>query len=163
MIFHGDYYNESMTATAHAVVGTFFAARIADPVIALPLSFISHYALDTIPHWDTATNRKSKSEKRLLIESTIDGVIAIVLSLGIYTFVFNLDNYLYLGLIVGASVFPDILTVLTRFIVKKHNVLWNWNNRLQIRLNRRMQLPWGILTQVAAVGIVYVLLFSVFV
>jgi len=152
-----------MTATAHAVVGTLIAARFSDPLVSVPLSFVSHYLTDIIPHWDSSTNRVKKSEKRHLIEAMIDGGVGLVISGFVYFYIFGLTDYFYLYLVVGFSLLPDILTVFTRFIIKKKNVLWDWNNNLQKKLNRKMQLPWGILTQVIAVGVIYIFLFSIFI
>jgi len=152
-----------MTATVHAVVGTFIAARFVDPYAAVPIAFASHYTLDMVPHWDSATNRVNKSDKKLLLEALIDTLIAVTVSFVLYGYLFDLENYSYLILIVGVSLLPDVVTFLTRFVFKKKNILWNWNNRLQIKLNRRLQLPWGILTQIIAVGVVYLVLFRVFI
>ena len=152
-----------MTATAHAIVGTLLAVRFTDPVAALPLALGSHYLTDIVPHWDSGTNRKRKSEKGFIIEAIIDGIVAIIGSFLIYYYVFGLTNFFYLYLVVGFSVLPDIVTMFTRFIFKKKNPLWNWNNRLQSKLNQKLQLPWGILTQILVIGVVYILLFRIFI
>jgi hypothetical protein len=152
-----------MTATAHAIVGTLLAARFTDPVAALPLALGSHYLTDMVPHWDSGTNRKQKSEKGFIIEAIIDGIVAIIVSFLIYYYVFGLTNFFYLYLVVGFSVLPDVVTMFTRFIFKKKNPLWNWNNRLQSKLNQKLQLPWGILTQIVVIGAIYILLFRIFI
>lgn len=152
-----------MTATAHAVVGTFIAVRFVDPFVSLPLALGSHYLTDLVPHWDSGTNRRQKSEKRFLTEAIVDGIVAIFVSFLIYYYIFGLTNFLYLYLVVGFSVLPDVLTIFTRFIFKKKNPLWNWNNRLQSKLNQKLQLPWGIFTQIVVIGVVYVFLFRIFI
>lgn len=152
-----------MTATAHAIVGTLIAVRFTDPLVSLPLALGTHYLFDLVPHWDSGTNRKEKSEKKFLTEAIIDGSIAVLVSFLIYHYVFGLNDYFYLYLVVLFSLLPDIVTMTTRFILKIKNPLWNWNNRLQSKINQRLNLPWGILTQLIVIGAVYVFLFSIFI
>lgn len=40
-----------MTATNHAAAGAIVAIIIKEPVLALPLAFVSHFLLDTVPHF----------------------------------------------------------------------------------------------------------------
>lgn len=152
-----------MTATSHALLGTLLAVRFTDPVASLPLALGLHYAADFVPHWDSGTNRREKSEKRFLAEAIIDATIAVIVAGVSYYYIFGLDNFYYLYLVVGVSLFPDILTVMTRFVLKKKSPLWDWHNRLQSKINQRLQLPWGILTQIVTIGAVYILLFRIFI
>jgi len=152
-----------MTATAHAIVGTMIAARFVDPVISLPLALGSHYLFDLVPHWDSGTHLRQKSNRRFIYEAFIDGGIAFIVSGFVFYYLFQRTDFFYLYLVVGFSVLPDILTVITRFMFKIKNPLWDWNNRLQSKLNRRLGLPWGILTQIIVVGVVYILLFTIFI
>jgi len=152
-----------MTATSHALLGTLVAVRFTDPVVSVPLALGLHYVADFVPHWDSGTNRREKSEKRFLIEAIIDGLISIVVAGLAYYYIFGLNSFYYLYLIVGISLLPDILTVMTRFVMKKKSVLWDWHNRLQSRINQRMQLPWGLLTQIITIGVVYIFLFRIFI
>jgi hypothetical protein len=41
-----------MTATNHVVMGALVATFVHNPVLALPLAFASHFALDSLPHFD---------------------------------------------------------------------------------------------------------------
>lgn len=41
-----------MLSTPHLLVGAAIVGTIKQPEIALPLAFLSHFALDMIPHWD---------------------------------------------------------------------------------------------------------------
>ncbi|HPR09796.1 hypothetical protein KDA06_04610 [Candidatus Saccharibacteria bacterium] len=40
-----------MTATNHALTGAVIGLTIGNPLIAIPLAFVSHFVLDTIPHF----------------------------------------------------------------------------------------------------------------
>jgi len=152
-----------MTATAHALVGTMIAARFSDPSISLPLAPVLHYALDLVPHWDSGTHLREKSNTRFVKEAIVDAGIAFVVSGLVYFYLFQRSDFIYLYLVVGFSLLPDIVTVVTRFILKKKNKVWDWNNRLQSMLNRRLELPWGLFTQIIVLGVLYILLFTVFV
>lgn len=42
-----------MTLATHGIVGALVAQSLAwNPALAIPVAFLSHFALDTIPHWD---------------------------------------------------------------------------------------------------------------
>ncbi len=40
-----------MIMTPHIAVGAAIGAMIANPVVAIPAALLSHYVLDSIPHW----------------------------------------------------------------------------------------------------------------
>src|SRR3990172_4266767 len=52
-----------MLSTPHLLVGAAIVKIIPEPTIALPLAYLSHFALDSIPHWDgspkTPFNKKT--------------------------------------------------------------------------------------------------------
>jgi hypothetical protein len=41
-----------MTATNHAITGAVIALAVKQPVLAIPLAFLSHYLVDVIPHFE---------------------------------------------------------------------------------------------------------------
>jgi len=41
-----------MTAQNHALAGTIIGLTVANPLVALPMAFLSHFVLDAIPHYD---------------------------------------------------------------------------------------------------------------
>lgn len=41
-----------MLSTPHLLVGAAIVKIVPNPVISLPLAFLSHFVLDSIPHWD---------------------------------------------------------------------------------------------------------------
>ncbi|OGY07801.1 MAG: hypothetical protein A2782_01515 [Candidatus Blackburnbacteria bacterium RIFCSPHIGHO2_01_FULL_43_15b] len=49
-----------MVELPHAVVGAAIAYKIGNPALALPLSLLSHFALDLLPHWNPHLNREMK-------------------------------------------------------------------------------------------------------
>lgn len=74
-------YNSPMTATAHALVAGAIATKFTDPQTAAGLAFLSHFVMDSIPHWDIGTNwrerPRSKTGAFAIAETTIGILIAI--------------------------------------------------------------------------------------
>jgi hypothetical protein len=65
-----------VTATNHALSGALIGATITQPILAIPLAFISHFGLDAIPHFGLDnigghTNKKNTKlfHKILLIDA----------------------------------------------------------------------------------------------
>lgn len=153
-----------MTATGHALVATLIVAKISNPYISLPLALASHFVLDLVPHWDSGTHHREKTKKRLFYESAADVIISIVSSFILYTYILGQSDYplLYLGVFV--SQLPDWLMA-PYFILNMKHPFMGWSKqmyRLQHKMNVRLDKPWGIVTQVATVVILYILLFRVF-
>lgn len=53
-----------MLSLAHSATGAFIATQVANPFIAVPLIFFSHYLEDWIPHWDVGTGLSNGSRKK---------------------------------------------------------------------------------------------------
>ncbi len=60
-----------MTTSNHALAGTIIAVAVKQPEVALPLSFLSHFVLDSIPHYGhpgEGLKETLKHRRTLLIE-----------------------------------------------------------------------------------------------
>ncbi len=151
-----------MLATPHALVGAIIASKVHNPAIGLPIAFFSHFLFDLVPHWDwgwhpgETISRIHDPNKKITIfwESVIDVVIGFVLS---YFFFGKTVPLPYLFAMVIAAQGPDWLSI--------PSWLLNWSpwpvsgiNALQHKLQRHARLPWGILNQIAAVGLLELLL-----
>ncbi|HMS22161.1 MAG TPA: hypothetical protein PKA38_00160 [Candidatus Levybacteria bacterium] len=153
-----------MTATGHALVATILIAKFNNPYIGLPLAFASHFVCDIIPHWDAGTHHAEKTKKRLFYEASLDVIISVIVSILVYTYVFGQTNYLYLFTAIFLSQLPDWLTA-PYFILNIKDPLVGWSKyvyKLQHAMNVRLDKPWGILTQVGAIILLYLLLFRIF-
>ena len=141
-----------MTATAHALIGASIAAKIVNPYIGIPIAIISHFAADLIPHWDAGTNRRKKTITRLRIESAIDVLLGFVLAY--ILFVRSVDP-VYLFVMIIAAQLPDWLEApASKFGIEVAPFTWvRWIGH---RLQSRMQLPWGLVTQIATVGAIVI-------
>ncbi|MBI4064865.1 hypothetical protein HY409_00645 [Candidatus Gottesmanbacteria bacterium] len=95
-----------MTATAHALVAGAIASKFPDPVTAASLSLLSHFIMDTVPHWDIGTSWRNRSKR-------VTGLLAIletVVGIGIAFFVFKSTVALpILALSIFFSLLPDWL------------------------------------------------------
>lgn len=143
-----------MTATSHALIGTVIAAKIGNPALAIPLAIASHIAADMVPHWDELLYRKEKGIKRVLIDSAVDGLLALSLSYSLIVFLFPKTDLLYWFVIIFFSELPDLL--LFPYLIFEIKV-FKWAYDLGKATNRELDKPWGVITQVLVVGGIIVL------
>lgn len=137
-----------MTATSHALIGSSLAVLITNPLVAIPVAIISHFGADLVPHWDAGTNRRKKTIERLRFEAALDVLLGFFLSFVIFgLFV----NPIYLFVMIIAAQLPDWAeTPSSKFGFKVPP--FSWAEWLGHKLQNRMQLPWGLATQIFVVG-----------
>ena len=138
-----------MTATAHALIGASIAAKVANPYLAIPLAILSHFLLDLVPHWDEGTNHKKKSLVKIRVEATLDVLVGFIAAFLIFR---NFIDPVYLFVMVIAAQLPDWLEAPAAWFNVKIPP-FSWMDWLGHKLQSRMQLPWGLVTQVVIVGI----------
>jgi hypothetical protein len=70
-----------VTAPNHALTGALIGLTISNPLLALPLAFISHFICDAIPHYDQPGDPKERitSSKRFIYEQLVTGFTLCVL------------------------------------------------------------------------------------
>lgn len=136
-----------MTSTAHSLVGAAIAAKLGNPVLAIPLVFASHFLLDCVPHWDTGTSWHDRPKKVTFVYSALDVFLGIGLSLLLFA---PGVNPLYLLLMIFISTLPDWL--------QSPYIFWNiklppfyWFYKLQSKLNSKDGSWFGIATQLVIV------------
>lgn len=139
-----------MTATSHALIGASLASIITNPVIGIPVAIASHFAADLVPHWDAGTNHRNKTKLRLRTEAALDVLLGFALVMIIFrTLAFNHPVYIF-SMIISAQL-PDWLEApswMFNFKVPP----FSWMDYLGHKLQSRMQLPWGLVTQILVVG-----------
>src|SRR3989344_2191181 len=140
-----------MTATAHALIGASIAVKVVNPILGIPLAIISHFVADLIPHWDAGTNHRKKSAMRLKVEAALDVLLGFALVMILFhTLAFDRPVYLF-SMVISAQL-PDWLEApswMFNFKVPP----FSWVDWLGHKLQSRMQLPWGLVTQVVIVGL----------
>lgn len=74
-----------MTATNHALTGAFIATVTGQPILALPLAFISHFICDALPHFGIHMKFGSKAMYTWLVVdgSATLGLASLLLLLGV--------------------------------------------------------------------------------
>jgi len=140
-----------MTATSHALIGGSLATIITNPIIGIPAAFISHFIADLIPHWDAGTNHRNKTKLRLKTEAALDVLLGFALVLLLFrNLAFSSPIYL-LSMVISAQL-PDWLEA-PSWIFGLQVPPFSWMDYLGHKLQSRMQLPWGLVTQVVLVGL----------
>ena len=139
-----------MTATAHALIGASLAVKITNPLLGIPLAIGSHFVADLIPHWDAGTNHRQKSALRLKLEATLDVLLGFALVFILFR-TQTLANPVYVFSMVIAAQLPDWLEAPSWMFGLKVPP-FSWIDWLGHKLQSRMQLPWGLVTQIVIVG-----------
>lgn len=133
-----------MTATNHYLSGVLIASLSPKPLIALPLAFISHFILDTLPHFGDE-NYRQKLPKFYKVWRTD---FAILMALVIWTF-FNLPLWFILAGFIATS--PDLAWVYRFQFIEKggkyHQPKMNWLNSFHSRI-QKFERPWGLYLEV---------------
>jgi hypothetical protein len=138
-----------MTATAHAVIGTVIAAKVGNPALAIPLALASHVAADAFPHWDIATRREDKTWNQLFSQTVIDVMLGFALSYIIIYLFFPATSVAYAYLIVVmAQLFDWLMAPYYFFKIKLFKPFY----KFQKLFDNKMDKPWGIAGQIAAVA-----------
>jgi len=138
-----------MTATSHAIVGSVIAAKIGNPALAVPIALASHLVLDSIPHWDTATNGHGKRDTRVFINTMFDFVLGLVLSYFVLIFLFPTTSLSYAFFIIITAQLFDWLTV--PYLFFRIKFFFSYVYKFQKLFDRKLASPWGIITQIATV------------
>ncbi|HSX47333.1 MAG TPA: hypothetical protein VLF63_01020 [Patescibacteria group bacterium] len=112
-----------MTATNHALTGTAIGLLVSEPLLAIPIAFISHYVCDAIPHFGISGKdfvTSSKFKKLLIAEAAI--CFLIVLSL----FILKPQHWLVAIFCAFLAASPDLLSI-NRFRRINNNLKWQPN------------------------------------
>ena len=69
-----------MTVTNHAVTGILIATVVKQPALALPLAFLSHFAIDMVPHWIHTFKNHFYTQIAVVIDLTLAVALTLVLA-----------------------------------------------------------------------------------
>lgn len=141
-----------MTATTHALVGAAIVSKFPNP-LGLILAFLSHFLLDSIPHWDTYTNGRNHSRIAIFIATIFD----VFLALGLVWYFFGRvipKTLLFLSVIV--SQLPDWLSAPYLFF-DINFYLFCFAYKFQAKLHHKLPFPIGLLPQIIVIFFVFLL------
>ena len=135
-----------MTATTHALVGAAIVSKLPN-VWGFILAFLSHLPLDYIPHWDTITNGKKHSKPFLLFTTGIDVLLGFIL---VWYFFGQLLPPTLLFLTTVVAQLPDWLSA-PYYFFSINLFPFPFIRQLQVKLHHKLNLPWGLFTQIAII------------
>lgn len=143
-----------MTGFNHVLTGMTIAAVVRQPLLAPVLAFLSHFVLDSLPHFGNHQHIRPW-KKPFLIYLGIDGLLCLAaIAYGIALF----PQYAVLVFICGSLAFlPDWLWPIHLLMRKNH---WFFDFHTRIQWGER---PWGYLIEIpftfAMAGLLYWLSF----
>jgi hypothetical protein len=142
-----------MTTSNHVLVASLIAVTIKDPVIVLPLAFLSHFILDALPHYGYAGHggyiEAFKHKTTFVMEGL--GLIGIVILL--FTIHFSVC---VVTAAVILSILPDFEWVIRYFFYERKGL--KPPNTLTSRFHNKIQWcerPWGIFVEIGFFVVMY--------
>jgi len=84
-----------MLELPHVLVGAAIATVIPNPIVSLPMAFLSHFVTDYVPHWNPHINTELKTTGRISMTSKI----IIIVDSGLA---------LTLGTLIASQALPDV-------------------------------------------------------
>lgn len=130
-----------MIGLNHGMTGAVIALSIKNPWLAVPISFISHFLQDLVPHWDYGVRRTSSSEvnffNRRFNLTLVADFLSAVLVMFVLALVFPAQKWLIWGCMIAAAS-PDLMWAYYRLYkehLKNENpyypFLAKWHNKMQ--------------------------------
>lgn len=143
-----------MTGFNHAAVGGLLAVYLPLPA-AVPLAFLSHFALDMLPHYGIPhKNRDASLFWRIF--TTADVLLALVVLGGMSLFVWDRPEIVLCGLVAASPDFVWIKRILeTRSfdLSENRSRFTRWHVGIQ-----RLERPWGLYLELVLAAGLYVML-----
>jgi hypothetical protein len=140
-----------MTGFNHGLTGAAIALTVKNPLLAVPLAFISHFIQDAIPHWDYGTRQDptkllTKQFNRFLMSDFLLAVIIMI----VLAIIFPAHKWLIWTCMIAAAS-PDLAWAYYRLYVekiKKQKKNWDPLSRLHLFLEWS-ETPKGAIVEVA--------------
>lgn len=145
-----------MTATNHALTGALIGLVVANPAIAIPVAFASHFVCDSLPHFGL-TGKDALRSKTFIWMLVIDALLCVLLVATLFSS--QSIHWLLASICAFTAASPDFMWIpkfqrarAGKKPVKNHHILWV-HEHIQW-----FQRPIGALTEVAwAAGAVTIL------
>jgi len=102
-----------MILTPHILAGAVAAAKIQNPLIGLPLAFLSHFILDALPHREYSITRISEPKSKNFPRSAGKVLVDFSLGLGLVMWAVGPEiNFPYLVGAIFLAILPDFFQLL---------------------------------------------------
>lgn len=150
-----------MTGLNHGMTGAALALTIKNPAIAIPLSFISHYLQDLVPHWNYGVSREAdkkgsffttKFNLALLTDFCLSLILMVVLAL-----LFPAQKWLIWACMVAAAS-PDLVWAYYR-LYREH--IKKQQPHYDALSNIHLKMQWSQTAHGALVEVIWFLLMGV--
>jgi len=120
-----------MLETPHVVVGAAIATTIPNPIISLPLAFLSHFVLEKVPHWNPHLNTEKNAFGKVTKKSTYiviaDSTLALFSGFGIALLKSqNFGQFVVIILACFFSILPDLIEAPYFFLNLKSKFIERW-------------------------------------
>ena len=113
-----------MRSINHSLTGALIGLSVSEPAISLPVSFLSHYLLDVIPHFGFKDGDKAMSLSKFNILLVIDAVLC--LGLVVWLIIAKPRNWLIAIICAFLAASPDFFS-LNKYIKYLKNEKWKPN------------------------------------
>jgi hypothetical protein len=135
--------------TPHVVVGAAIATKIANPLLAIPLAFASHFVLEKVPHWNPHLNTEKKKYGKVTSKSTKIVIADASLAFIAGSFIASraLPDISHAAVIFAASFFsvlPDVIEGPYFFLNMKSKFIEKW-----IRFQKILQVDTDVIPGLA--------------
>lgn len=142
-----------MLSLPHAAIGAVIGISLPNPLLAIPLATLSHFAADLLPHWNPHLDTEHRQHGRLTL--TTSGLVTIDFLLSAYL-LFWLSQYSLTAALAGIwAIIPDLVEAPHYFLNLKIKPI-----EALIRFQRGHQFHIGPVPGIALQGIVLVLAFG---
>lgn len=128
-----------MTATNHALTGALVAVALKRPEVAIPVAFVAHFIMDTVPHFDfkTDTNILKRNRSKVFVRILIvDSALALALLILLPVYLKTKVDWWVIAASMVACMSPDLVWGYRYFFELKNKVVRrkNWFSRFHARL-----------------------------
>lgn len=154
-----------MIELPHAVIGATIATKVGSPLLSLPLTLLSHYIFDLIPHWNPHIYREVNHEGRVSERSKkiilIDGLLALVVgTLVALRFYPDLARVAVVLAACFLAVLPDLIEAPYFFFFHSRNKYLVSYIKLHRRFQKKSSFWPGILTQIVILAVCFLLILA---
>ena len=137
-----------MTAISHGLAGTAIALVVKEPILALPLAFLSHFVLDILPHFGLSFEFRKRNVFISNLYMTIELLFLGALTAFLYSA--GVSWVVFASLILAIS--PDIAWVYRFYIQEQFRKLpeqpRNWFNEFHARIQWSETIFPGLLIEI---------------
>ena len=147
-----------MLLTPHTFVGLAIGATIQNPFLAVPLSIVSHFVGDLVPHWDFYSGTKKEERIRgwrpLAVMADLVLGVAVGLTTTLYVLWVIKNPPLALNVFLSGigSVLPDVIEGPHIYMENEPKIVKSIAG-IQSKLQFQAPLPWGVISQVLVIGV----------